>query len=305
MRILITGGAGYIGMSLIHKLMKSTSVEELVIYDNLARGNYSFFLGQVFSHPAKCRLVQGDLMDSHRLKEVLEGIDVVIHLAAKVSTPFSDKDAHAYDQVNHWGSAQLAIAIEESQVNRVIYLSSASVYGSTEIAVNEFYTPNPKTFYGISKLAGEKQIKRLSSSRDIYILRAANVYGHNPAMRIDAVINKFMFLANYRGRLTIDGDGSQYRSFIHVEKLAQIIAGLIESEAKPGVYNIAEHNLTISALVSQIKALYPELEVLSINHNMPLRTIQVNTDCKIFQHVSLPQKSLNQELQEFQQAFNF
>ncbi len=305
MRVLITGGAGYIGMSLIHRLMADDSITEVVIYDNMARSNYAFFVGERYAVPGKCTFVRGELMDSRLLTSSLRGIDVVIHLAAKVSTPFSDSDAHAYDQVNHWGSAQLANAVEENGVGRVIYLSSASVYGSTEMPVNEHYAPSPNTFYGISKLAGEKKLRRLQDSCEVYILRAANVYGYNPAMRIDAVLNKFLFLANYHGRISVEGDGQQYRAFIHVDKLAQTLEQLCTVDMKPGIYNLCEHNLTIQNLVREVRLLYPELEVLSINHNMPLRSIQVETQSKILDHIALDQRSLQDELGDMKSHFRF
>jgi len=305
MNVLVTGGAGYVGMSLIHRLMSNEQISKVHIYDNLARANYAFFIGNEYSRPDKLRFIQGDLMDSRLLTQSMKDIDVVMHLAAKVSTPFSDKDAHAYDQVNHWGSAQVANAAEENDVRRLIYLSSASVYGSTDSPVSEFYDTAPNTFYGISKLSGEKQVRRLSEDREIYVLRAANVYGHNPAMRIDAVINRFLFLANYHGRISVNGDGSQFRSFIHVEKLGDILDQLVTTDMKPGIYNLAEHNMQISAIVGAIREIYPQLEVLSINHNMPLRSIQIDTACKILNHLSFRSNDFSSELREFQQAFNF
>lgn len=305
MKIFITGGAGYIGYSLIEELVKQDEVEEIVIYDNLSRSNYSFFIGGKFSQENKLKFIEGDLLDSFKLNEALEGVDQVIHLAAKVSTPYSDRDAHAYDQINHWGTAHLASAIEEKGIKKVIFLSSASVYGTTEIPIDEFYNPNPKTFYGISKLSAEKEIKRLNTQTDLFIIRAANVYGFNPAMRIDAVVNKFMFRANYKGRITLDGDGSQFRSFIHVDKLSQIITQISQTSIKSGTYNIVEHNMTISNLVEQIKQLYPNLEVLSINHNMPLRSIQIKTPCKITETIQWQDKKFIDELKELKEQFNF
>src|SRR3989344_173121 len=126
MRILITGGAGYIGTELSYKLAEIKEVSEIVVYDNLSRPNYNLFIGvQKFPHN-KIRFVQGDILDSRKLKKVLKNMDVVYHLASKVTTPFSDQNPHLFEQVNHWGTAELVYAVEESNVSRFYYLSSIS-----------------------------------------------------------------------------------------------------------------------------------------------------------------------------------
>jgi UDP-glucose 4-epimerase len=118
MRILITGGAGYIGTELTYELSKRNEVSEIIIYDNLSRGNYNLFIGQTKLN--KVKFVQGDLLDTRKLKKNLKDVDVVIHLAAVVTTPFSDQNPHLFEQVNHWGTAELVYAIEESKVKKFI-----------------------------------------------------------------------------------------------------------------------------------------------------------------------------------------
>ncbi|MEC7241905.1 MAG: NAD-dependent epimerase/dehydratase family protein, partial [Myxococcota bacterium] len=104
MRILVTGGAGYVGTALVEALAKREEVEDVVVYDNLSRSNPNLFLSEKLPSD-KIHFVRGDILDSRRLKRELQGIDVVYHLAARVSTPFADADFHGLDQVNHWGSA--------------------------------------------------------------------------------------------------------------------------------------------------------------------------------------------------------
>ena len=141
MKILITGGAGYIGYSVVKQLLEDIdNVHSIAIYDNLSRRNFSFFTEAKFDHkPVK--LIQGDILDGRSLQKALEGIDCVVHLAARVTTPFADADAHSFDQVNHWGTAQLAYAIEKSSVSKVIYMSSISIYGDHAVPVDEDYRP--------------------------------------------------------------------------------------------------------------------------------------------------------------------
>ena len=305
MNVLITGGAGYIGYSLVRQLLEyNDEVHSVTLYDNLSRKNYSIFTEAKFHHkPVK--LKEGDILDGRFLSQALKGIDCVVHLAAKVTTPYADHEAHMFDQVNHWGTAQLTTAIEQSDVRRVIYLSSMSVYGTSPEPIDEQVEPNPHSFYGISKLDGEKQIETLQSRCELYTLRSGNVYGYNPAYRIDAVINRFMFNANFLGRIQINGSGDQYRSFIHVDKLAKCIVECINGNLEAGLYNAVEHNYSINAIAEAIRTLYPSLENIHVNYNLKLRDVRAKLPCKIFDHIELQKISLVDELKSFKKEFSF
>ncbi len=305
MKILITGGAGYVGYSVVRKLLDDLDrVHSITIYDNLSRKNYSFFTEAKFDHkPVK--LIQGDILDGRSLQKALEGIDCVIHLAAKVTTPFADADAHSFDQVNHWGTAQLAYAIEKSSVSRVIYMSSISIYGDHPEPVNEETMPSPHSFYGRSKWEGENQLQVLQRDRDVIILRSGNVYGYNPAYRIDAVVNRFLFQANFTGRITINGSGDQHRSFVHVDKLATATNAAVDGKVSPGIYNVVEHNLTINDIASSVKELYPGLDIIHANYNIRMKDIITALPCRIWDQVPLPTISFADELGEFKTHFSF
>ena len=161
MKVLITGGAGYVGTVLTKNLVKIPEVEKIIVYDNLSRKNSNLFLGDRLPNSEKIELVVGDILDLRKLKMVLEGVDVVFHLAARVSTPFANVDADFHEQVNHWGTAELVSAVEASNVEKFIFTSSTSVYGASEDYIQETQAPDPKTFYGISKFRGEEHVKRL------------------------------------------------------------------------------------------------------------------------------------------------
>lgn len=305
MKVLITGGAGYLGYSLVKQLLEDVEqLHSVTIYDNLSRKNYSFFTEARFDRKP-VRFIRGDILDGRTLSAALKDIDCVVHLAAKVTTPFADHEAHLYDQVNHWGSAQLEAAIEQSSVQKVIYLSSISVYGNSNSPVDESVEPNPHSFYGISKLAGEKQITPLQNTRDVYILRSGNVYGYNPAYRIDAVINKFMFDANFIGRIQINGSGEQYRSFIHVDKIARAVVGAIDELCPPGLYNVVEHNMTVDEIAGEVRKLYPQLESIHVNYNIRMKDVRAQLPCYIFEHIPLTSQSLDEELRVFKESFSF
>ena len=202
MNILVTGGAGYIGTELIAALNLLPEVKKIIAYDNLGRGNYNLFLDKNF-YGSKLEFVNGDVLDSRLLRKTLRGIDVVYHLAAKVTTPFANIDSHFFEQTNHWGTAELVNACEDSGVKKFIFAGSTSVYGDNNVGADEETVPNPRSYYGFSKHRAEEQVKRLSGKMQTIILRCANVaYGYSMSMRFDGVINRFMFEANFNRRIS-------------------------------------------------------------------------------------------------------
>lgn len=304
MKVLITGGAGYIGTELTYALNQNPIITEILIYDNLSRPNRNLFIGlQPLSE--KVKFIHGDLLDSRKLKKALKEIDIVYHLAAKVSTPFSDQRSHEFEQVNNWGTAELVYAVESSSVKKLIYLSSVSVYGaaSEEIVTNDTI-PNPQTFYGITKLRGESHVNRISNALKTIIIRCGNVYGYSKSMRFDAVINKFMFDSNFNSKISIHGDGNQYRSFIHIDKVTEVLSKLSEDSMILGVKNLTEHNLSVIDIVDSLKELYPKLEMVFVNQHLKLKEIRVTPDEKFNQLITL-KKTFREELIDFKSRLTF
>ncbi len=308
MNILITGGAGYIGTALVQNLINRQEVDSITIYDNLDRVNYNLFLGNDLSKTSKLRFVQGDILDSRGLKKALLGVDVVYHLAAKVTTPFANADPHFYEQVNHWGTAELAYSIEDSEVKKVIYTSSIGIYGGSrgDQLLDEKVVPNPRTFYGISKYKGEDHINRLSDKMETYVLRCGNVYGYNPSMRFDAVINRFAFESNYYKRISINGNGKQKRPFIHIDLLSRTLADIITNEVPSGTYNLVGQNLEVLDVVDAFKELIPELEFIFINQDLNMRGIQVDTNLKLSEFIDIKtDTTFKEDIEEFLARFSF
>lgn len=306
MKVLVTGGAGYIGTELINLLVSNSSVEKVIVYDNLSRMNYNLFLGLKLQKHPKLSFIKGELLDSRSLRKVLKGVDVVYHLAAKVTTPFASADSHAYEQVNHWGTAELVYAVEESSVKKFIYTSSSGVYGSSEEAVDENTAPNPQTFYAISKLRGEEHVRRLLNKVDTYIFRCGNVYGYSKSMRFDSVINKFVFEANFNKIVTIQGNGKQSRSFIHIDLVARALNNLLSSDLPGGTYNLVEKSIKVFDIVDELKQLVPELEFIFINQHLKLHELNVKENSLVNQTLGINNpRSLKKELQEFLSRFSF
>ena len=304
MNILITGGAGYIGTELIYRLSEINEIENIIVYDNLSRGNYNLFIGHKVAS-SKVKFIQGEILDSRKLRNVLKNIDVVFHLAAKVTTPFANTDGHIYEQTNHWGTAELTYALEESNVKQLIFLSSTGVYGNTTEEVNENSLPQPDSFYSISKLRGERHVQRLSEKMKTIIIRLGNVYGYSKSMRFDAVINRFMFDAHFTSRITINGAGSQHRSFIHIDKTTDVLAKLLTTEIPAGLYNLADKTLSILDIVEVMKNIYPDLESFFINQNYTGHNLQVERQSALLNYLTLGESNLEDELREFKGKFTF
>ncbi len=306
MHILVTGGAGYMGAQLVFRLSKLPGVERVTVFDNLSRGNYNLFISAsnrlqsgnvVFAH--------GDLLDSRKLKRVLRGVDVVYHLAAKVASPYQDVDSHFYEQTNNWGTAELCYAAEEAGVKRFINVSSTSVYGGSKKSkmVSEESDANPRAFYAISKLRGEEHVQRLMDGGKVEALtvRCGNVYGYSPTIRFDAVINKFLFEANFMGRIAIHGSGKQARSFIHIEKAISTLVALRDGAVGPGTYNLTDVNLQVLDIVDVLKEIFPDLEFTFINQHLDLRDLIVDPDTRLSKLVPQGPTDLKSELIELKE----
>lgn len=305
MKILITGGAGYVGHELVYQLINDPDVEHIIIYDNLSSRTYNVFLDEKLPK-GKVSFVSGELLDSRRLRKIIQGIDVVFHLAAKVSTTFGSSEAHIFEQVNHWGTAELVYAAEDSSVSRFIYLSSSSVYGASDEPIDINTPPNPKTFYGSSKLRGEEHVKRLSRKMDAYILRCGNIFGYSPSLRFDTVVNRFMFEANFIGKIQVEGNGKQHRSFIHINKVVNVLHNLMKTPDFPsGVYNLVGKNMSINDIADVVKSIYPQLDIIYVNQHLNMRSLSMQHDTRLQPLITLAPQSIEEDLQQFKNRFSF
>ena len=305
MRVLVTGGAGYIGTALVDFLAKNDAIKQIIVYDNLSRKNFNLFLGEQVEQGHKIKLIQADILDSRKLNATCQNVDIVFHLAAKVTTPFADDSPHAFDQVNHWGSAELVQAVEKAGVDRVVFLSSASVYGSTTDEADETSKLDPSTFYGISKADAELHFERILGKSHCHIIRCGNVYGFNRSMRFDGVINRFVFNANFTNRLNINGDGNQVRSFVHIDHVSSVLGNLAFEEFPEGTYNLVENTASINEITQILKEFSPDLETIHVNQNVKLRELRVSPNDRLNSLASSSTKTFRQKIEEFSHSFSF
>lgn len=256
-KVLVTGGAGFIGSHLVEALLKEGY--DVSVVDNLSTGSKSN-LAQVFSD---IQWVNGDIRDLELCRKVLDGIDIVFHLAALGSVKRSVDNPIDSQNVNCNGTLNLLQAVRERGVRRFVYSSSSSVYGDTEILPKkESMAPNPKSPYAVSKLGGEYYSRLFWGiyGLETICLRYFNVFGprQNPDSIYAPVIPKFVKALLMKKQPTIYGDGSQSRDFTYVSNVvdANLLAAKAGKECFGKVFNIAcHHQVTIFDLFVTLRKL--------------------------------------------------
>ena len=257
MKLVITGGAGFIGSNIAEELLREEE-NEVIIVDNLSTGKMANL--RKFDQSTNINFVRGSITDLNLLEGVFKGVDYVFHQAAIPSVPRSIKDPIASNNANVNGTLNVLVAARDCGVKKVVYASSSSVYGDTpELPKRERMTPNPLSPYAVTKLLGEYYCNVFN---DIYglktvSLRYFNVYGprQDPYSDYAAVIPKFINLVSENKPPVIYGDGEQTRDFTFVKDVvsANILAAKSDAE---GVYNIANGNrISINELANMIMAL--------------------------------------------------
>jgi len=265
MKLLITGGAGYIGYELSRSSVLNEYFTEIRIYDNLSRSGLSFFTGKI-KNP-KLKFIKADVLDAYSLKSALKSVDVVVHLAAFVNQPYNHLQNLQYEQVNRWGSLNLTRLIrEEPAVKKVIYLSSAAVYGFRDKILPQD-EPSPGNAYGQSKLEGEKYFELLRDYRDLKIVRAANVFGFNPCMRMDSVLNSWVFKAITERAIKIYGNGDQRRAFIPISELRDRLVLHIVEEKSGGPELCIGFCASLNEIKEWLLEISPSTEYTYLNRN--------------------------------------
>lgn len=306
MKVFVTGGSGYLGYSIIEELLKSNKVSGVTCFDNLYRRNSNFFFGEKKSGSEKLNFIEGNILNGYLLADVLSEHEVVIHLAAKVSTPFSDRMIHEFDHVNNWGTAALVSAVEKTtSVRQFVFMSSISVYGNSGGAiVDEDTITSPKSAYGVSKKRAEGHVNRLSPNLRINIIRCGNVYGFNPCIRYDSVVNKFIFDAQYNNKVEVQGSGEQKRAFVHVNNVARAILGVVEdSENFPQMMNLVDGNYSINEVVHNVLRLYPNVDVFQVDQHLTMRSVAAKSTFDLSNHNK--SKDLYTRLNEMKNNFRF
>ncbi|MBE2220405.1 MAG: NAD-dependent epimerase/dehydratase family protein [Anaerolineae bacterium] len=228
MRFLVTGGAGFLGSALANRLVKDG--HHVTVLDDLSNGKREQLETAVTFH-------QGDVDSIPLLWSLLQDVDCVYHLAARVSVAQSILHPRDYSRVNVGGTVSLMEAMRDTGIRRVVFTSSGAIYGQQpEQPVHEEDTPQPDSPYAVSKWAAEQYIHTIGRLWDIetVALRIFNAYGPRQSLPVShaPVVPRFLQQALTGGSLVIFGDGSQSRDFIYVD---DVVAALVTAATAKGI----------------------------------------------------------------------
>lgn len=289
-RILVTGGAGFIGSHVVEELLAQGF--SVVVLDDLSVG----ILGNLPAETKLLRIIVGSILDADTVRKAIEGCDAVIHLAAIASVQASVENPVLTHQVNFDGTLLLLENARKAGVKHFLFASSAAVYGNAaEGAVSESVPASPLTPYAIDKLAGEYYLKYYHRTFGLGFtaFRFFNVYGprQNPASPYSGVISIFASNSIAGRPLRIFGNGMQTRDFVYVKDVAHILVSTITNQAMFGkVINIGTskstslrgiiENLSI-ILNKSIEVEYESARPGDIKHSLADITLLRSSSCEV------------------------
>jgi UDP-N-acetylglucosamine/UDP-N-acetyl-alpha-D-glucosaminouronate 4-epimerase len=239
-KVLVTGGAGFIGSNLVRALLERG--DDVRVLDNFSTGNR----GNLTEITDDVEIVEGELRSYERVHNAVRGVELVFHLGALGSVPRSVQDPLTSGAVNVEGTLNVLLAARDEGVRRVVFASSSSIYGNQpELPLKESMAPDPISPYGVAKLAAERycvSFTRVYHSFETVVLRYFNVFGprQDPRSQYAAVVPLFITAIAAGEPVTIFDDGEQSRDFTYVDNV--VAANLLAGDAKGAsgrIFNIS------------------------------------------------------------------
>ena len=260
-RVLVTGGAGFIGSNLVRGLLARG--DAVRVLDNFSTGSRQNLAG------LDVDVVEGELRSYERVHNAIRGCEIVFHLGALGSVPRSVQDPLTSSAVNVEGTLNVLLAARDGGVRRVVYSSSSSVYGSSgELPRTEAMPPDPISPYGVAKLAAERyciSFSRVYESFEAVVLRYFNVFGprQSPLSQYAAVVPLFITAIAQGEPVTIFGDGEQSRDFTYVSNVVDATLRAADApDASGRIFNVAagspESVNRVADLIGEIVGRTPE-----------------------------------------------
>ena len=248
MKLLVTGGCGYVGTQLVNQLLSHD--HSVTVLDTMWFGNY-------LRRDEKLRIVKSDIRDINGLDRAgLFDVDVIFHLANIANDPSSEIDPKLTWEVNVLGSKLLVEAGILNGVKRFIYASSGSVYGvKEEENVTEDLDLDPISDYNKTKMVSERVLMSYKDDIEVYLLRPATVCGYSPRMRLDLTVNLLTRQAIEDGVITVFG-GDQIRPNVHINDMVDSYLAVLDAPTQKingQIFNVGFKNQSVNELANDVK----------------------------------------------------
>lgn len=299
-KILVTGGAGYVGAVLVPKLVKRG--HDVRVLDWMMFG-----YNPLKSVRDKCEIIKGDVRDSELVKKSLEGVNSVVHLAAISNDPSSDLDPELTRDINFRATKNLVEESKKQGVSRFIYASSSSVYGiKDELNVTEDLPLDPLTVYSETKVLSEEIVRDANSDYfATFNLRPATICGYSPRMRLDLTVNILTEHAINRGKIIVFG-GSQKRPNIHIEDVTDYYADLVEIQREKiagQTFNAGYENHSVMQIAEMVKEVVGPQVVIERTETNDLRSYHISSDRIMNSLGFTPKMTIYDAVSDIQRAF--
>ncbi len=291
MDVLVTGGCGYIGSALIPQLRAADAVDRVVVLDSLDSGSPRALLGTLGDAASGGSTTdgvdfrRGDVREYGDVENATRGVDAVIHLAAITGAASTHDRREETFAVNYDGTENVLTAAGKLDVDTVVSASSCNIYGrATSTDIDETVEPDPINPYAEAKYEAEGLLADYCDEHGMQgtALRMSTNYGFAPGIRFNLVVNYFVFRALTGRPLTVYGDGSNWRPFIHVEDAARayLDAALHPEDWPEAVYNVGHNddNFRISEIAEVVREEVGPVDVTYLEDEHPGPSYHVNFD---------------------------
>jgi nucleoside-diphosphate-sugar epimerase len=297
-KILVTGGAGYVGAVLVPKLLEKYQVRVLDLF--------MYADETLFPKKPNLELWKTDLRHRDDVKNALKGVDAVIHLAGISNDPSSDLDPNLTRKVNIDATQALIDDARNMGIPRFINASSSSVYGiKSEANVTEELSLEPLTVYSESKVVIEDYLKKHRGKMTAVSVRSATVCGYSPRMRLDLTVNILTHHAVTKGKITVFG-GVQKRPNIHIGDISDLYLSLLETPAElidGQEFNACGGNHTVRELAELVKKTVAPKATIEVTPTNDLRSYHISAE-RIQRVLGfVPKRTIADAITEVAQAF--